>query len=134
MITEYVYNFSADNEPVKKVKTGEKVRFKTLDCFSNQVESEDQLMTSLDFSRVNPATGPVFVEGAKKGDVLVVDILEIEVEDRGFIATLPETGPLSKQSELRTKEIPIEDGHIIFNDVKLPIEPMVGVIGVAPKD
>lgn len=134
MITEYVYNFSADNEPVKKVKTGESIRFKTLDCFSNQVSSEDQLVTSLDFNRVNPATGPVFVEGAETGDVLVVDILEIDVADRGFIATLPETGPLSKESEIRTKEIPIEDGQIVFNDVKLPIDPMVGVIGVAPKD
>ncbi len=133
MITEYVYNFSAENEPVKKVKTGEKVRFKTLDCFSNQVRSEDQLVTSIDFDRVNPATGPVFVEGASKGDVLVVDILEIDVEDKGFIVNLPETGPLCGQSETRTKEIPIEDGHIVFNDVKLPIDPMVGVIGVAPK-
>lgn len=133
MITEYVYNFSANNKAVKKVKKGETVRFKTLDCFSNQVESEDQLITSLDFNRVNPASGPVFVEGALEGDVLVVDLLEIDIADRGFIATLPGTGPLSDQSELRTKEVPVKDGHIVFNDVKLPINPMVGVIGVAPK-
>lgn len=133
MITQYVYSFSAKNKPVKTVKTGEKVRFKTLDCFSNQVESEEQLVTSLDFNRVNPATGPVFVEGAQQGDVLVVDILEVKIADKGYIATLPETGPLSGQSELRTKEIPIEDGHIVFNDIRLPVDPMVGVIGVAPE-
>lgn len=133
MIREYVYNFSPANKPVKTVKPGETVKFKTLDCFSNQVCSEDQLVTSLDFNRVNPATGPVFVEGAEAGDVLVVDLLEIDVTERGFIATLPGTGPLSDQSELRTKEIPVVDGHIVFNDVKLPIDPMVGVIGVAPK-
>lgn len=131
MIKDYVYNFSAKNEPVKKVKKGETVTFKTLDCFSNQVCSQDQLVTSLDFNRVNPATGPVFVEEAKVGDVLVVDLIDIEIEDKGFIATLPDTGPLYE--ELRTKEIPIEDGHIVFNDVRLPINPMVGVIGVAPK-
>lgn len=131
MIKDYVYNFSAKNEPVKKVKKGETVTFKTLDCFSNQVCSQDQLVTSLDFNRVNPATGPVFVEEAKVGDVLVVDLIDIEIEDKGFIATLPDTGPLYE--ELRTKEIPIEDGHIVFNDVRLPIDPMVGVIGVAPK-
>ncbi len=108
MITEYVYNFSAENKAVKNVKKGEIVYFKTLDCFSNQVRSEDQLVTSLDFDRVNPATGPVFVEGASVGDVLVVDLLDIQVEDRGFIATLPGTGPLSDESELRTKQIPID--------------------------
>lgn len=134
MIKDYVYNFSAKNEPVKKVKKGESISFKTLDCFSNQVRSEDQLVTSLDFNRVNPATGPVFVEGAEVGDILVVDLLDIEVEDKGFIATLPNTGPLYEEGGLRTKEIPIEDGHIVFNDVKLPIKPMVGVIGVAPKE
>lgn len=133
MITDYVYNFSAENEPVKKVKTKATVRFKTLDCFSNEIKSEDQLVTSLDFDRVNPATGPVFVEGANVGDVLVVDLLEIDIANKGYIATLPETGPLSKQSELRTKEILVEEQHIVFNDVKLPIEPMVGVIGVAPE-
>lgn len=133
MITEYVYNFSKDNEPVKTVNKGDIVRFKTLDCFSNQVCSEDQLVTSLDFSRVNPATGPVYIEEAKVGDVLVVDLLEIDVAERGYIATLPDTGPLFEEGGLRTKEIPIEDGHIVFNDVRLPIDPMVGVIGVAPK-
>lgn len=133
MIKDYVYSFSGKHEPVESVKKGEEVIFKSLDCFSNQVRSEDQLVTSLDFDRVNPATGPVYVEDAKPGDILVVDLLDIEVEDKGFIATLPETGPLSEQSELRTKEIPIEDGHIVFNDVKLPINPMVGVIGVAPE-
>lgn len=133
MIKDYVYNFSANNEPVKTIKKGEKVRFKTLDCFTNQITSEDQLVTSLDFGKVNPATGPVFVEGAEVGDVLVVDLLDIEVGDKGFIATLPDTGPLYEEGGLRTKEIPIEDGQVVFNDIKFPINPMVGVIGVAPK-
>lgn len=133
MIKDYVYNFSAKNQPVKTVKKGEELVFKTLDCFSNQFTSEEQLVTSLDFNRVNPATGPVFVDGAEEGDLLVVDILDISVEDVGFMSTLPGTGPLTEQSELRTKMIPIEDGHIVFNDVRLPINPMVGVIGVAPK-
>lgn len=133
MIRDYVYNFSAENKAVKKVETGEILVFKTLDCFSNQISSENQLMTSLDFNRVNPATGPVYVNGAKEGDVLVVDLLDIEIEDKGYIATLPGTGPLFEEDGLRTKEIPIKDGYIIFNDVKLPIKPMVGVMGVAPK-
>lgn len=133
MIKDYVYNFSAKNKAVKRVKKGEELTFKTLDCFSNQFKSEDQLVTSLDFNRVNPATGPVYVEGAEKGDVLIVDILDISVDDKGFMSTLPATGPLTEQSELRTKMIPIENNHIIFNDVKLPINPMVGVIGVAPE-
>ncbi len=133
MIKDYVYNFSKDNAPVARVKKGEEINFKTLDCFSNQIRSEEQLVTSIDFDRVNPATGPVYVEDAKAGDILVVDILDVQVEDKGFITLLPDTGPLAEGTEPRTKEILIEDEHIIFNDVKLPINPMVGVIGVAPE-
>lgn len=134
MIKDYVYHFSKENEAVKTVKKGETASFKTLDCFSNQVRSEEQLITSIDFNRVNPATGPVFLEGAKKGDVLVADIMDIRIEDQGFISTLPDTGPLfEKTGELRTKRVPVEDRNIVFNDVRFPANPMVGVIGVAPE-
>lgn len=135
MIKESVFNFSKENKPVKTVKKGETASFKTIDCFNNQVRSEDQLVSSIDFDKVNPATGPVYLEGAKKGDVLVADILDIRVEDQGIITTLPDTGPLFKTTqELRTKIIPIEDGNIVFNDVRFPANPMVGVIGVAPEE
>ena len=135
MIEKYVYHFSPDNEPVKKVERGETVVFKTLDCFSNQIKSEEQLITAIDFDRVNPATGPVYVEGAEVGDVLVVDIEDIKVAKAGIASTLPDTGPLFHKVEgLRTKILPIKDGKVIFNDIEFPANPMVGVIGVAPKE
>lgn len=134
MIKDYVYDFSAENNPVKSIKSGDTVSFETLDCFSNQVSSEEQLITSIDFNRVNPATGPVYIEGAEEGDVLVADILEVKVEDAGYISTLPDTGPLFEEVDgLRTKKIKVKDGNIVFNDVKIPANPMIGVIGVAPK-
>lgn len=134
VITEYVYAFSPDNKPVAKVSSGETLKFKTLDCFSNQIKSEDQLITTIDFNHVNPATGPVYVEDAEPGDVLVVDILDIEVENQGVTSTLPDLGPLFDKIETRTKIIPIKDNKATFNDVTFPINTMIGVIGVAPKD
>ncbi len=117
------------------MKKGSTVRFKTLDCFSNQITSQEQLITTIDFNRVNPATGPVYVEDAKEGDVLVVDILKIDVADVGIASTLPETGPLiDKVDGLRTKILPVKAGNIIFNDIEFPANPMIGVLGVAPKE
>ena len=134
MITDYVYNFSPDNPPVKKVKKGSSISLKTLDCFSNQVRSEDQLVTSIDFERVNPATGPIYVEGANPGDVLVADILNIEVEKEGFVVTLPDSGPLfAAEGGLRTKKIPVRDGYVTFNDLQFAAS-HGGVIGVAPQE
>lgn len=135
MIEKYVYHFTKENEPAAKVEKGAEVIFKTLDCFSNQIKSDDQLITSIDFDRVNPATGPIYVEGAEEGDVLVADLLEVKIEDVGVASTMYDTGPLyNKGDELRTKVIPVKDGNIVFNDIQFPANPMVGVIGVAPKE
>jgi amidase len=132
MIEKVVYSFSAENTPVEKVQKGATVVLRTMDCFSNQILSEDQLVTAIDFGHVNPATGPVFVEGAFPGDVLVVDILDIQVDSAGVTTTLPDNGPLFGNVETRTKVIQIRDGKAIFNDISWKINPMIGVIGVAP--
>jgi Acetamidase/Formamidase family len=49
---------------------GTTVRFETNDCFSGQIRTEDDLVTEIDFERVNSATGPVAVTGAQPGDSL----------------------------------------------------------------
>lgn len=135
MIEKYVYHFSPDNLPVETVEKGAVITLKTLDCFSNQIQSSEQLVTSIDFNHVNPATGPVYVNGAEAGDVLVVDIIKIQVADHGVTSTLPEIGPLIEfAGGPRTKIIPIKNGKAVFNDVEFPINPMIGVIGVAPKE
>ncbi|NLL65753.1 MAG: acetamidase [Clostridiaceae bacterium] len=133
-IEKYTYTFSKDNEPVATAKPGEILLFKTLDCFCEQIENESQLVAEIDLSHANPATGPVFVEGAEPGDVLVVDICNIDVADKGISCTFSDTGPLYESIEPRTREIPIEDGYAKFNDITWPINPMIGVIGTAPAE
>ena len=134
VIDKVVYNFSKDNAPVETAEPGELLMFKTMDCFSNRIQSEDVLMSSIlyGYDVANPASGPVYVNGAEPGDVLVVDILDIKVADHGVIATDNVCGPLHDLSEERTKIIQIEDGMADFNGVKFPIDPMIGVIGTAP--
>lgn len=127
-----VYTFSADNEPTGTIDSGEIVIFRTQDCFSNQMHSESQLVTSCDYSKMNPATGPLFVRDAQPGDVIKVELLDVQCDTIGT-TTLPKIGPLWDKCETRTKRIPIENGKAVFNDVTFPINPMIGVIGVAPE-
>lgn len=134
MIEKCVYSFSAQNEPITNVKTGEEIIFRTMDCFSNEIRSNDQLTTNFSNDHTNPATGPVYVEGAEPGDVLVVDILNIEVDDMGVITTLPGCGPLNEFVEIRTCTVPIKNNRATFKDMEFPINPMIGVIGVAPAE
>ena len=74
----------------------------------------------------------MYIEGAEPGDVLVVDIYDVQVADHGLIATDDHCGPLYQTTDYRSKIIPIEDGMADFNGVKFPIDPMIGVIGTRP--
>ncbi len=126
------YVFSKNNKPELKVKPGEEVFFTTEDCFGGQLETENDAVTEVDLAKANPATGPLYIEGAEVGDILKVDILDIQISNYGFSVTLPEVGPLWNVSEVRTKKLEIIDDKINFNGVEFPINPMIGVIGVAP--
>ncbi len=130
-----VFAFSRDMKPALIIEDGDEVVFETLDCFSNQIKTTEDRLENLNWSEVNPATGPVFVNGAKPGDALVVEILDIEVANQGVMVAGKGLGPLGEKFEgFHTKIVKIKDGCAIFNDLQLPIDPMIGVIGVAAKE
>ncbi|HWQ78811.1 MAG TPA: acetamidase/formamidase family protein [Anaerovoracaceae bacterium] len=132
IIDKSVYNFSKDNAAVAYADPGEILLFKTMDCFSNTITKEEDLVLHLDYNVANPAAGPVYINGTEPGDVLAVDILDIQVADQGVLCTCPGCGPLSDDMEDRTKVMKIINGTADFNGVKFHIEPMIGVIGTAP--
>ncbi len=127
------FSFDKEHKPVITVQRGDKITFNTVDCFSCQIKSSKDLVGDINFDEVNPGTGPVYVEGAEPGDVLVVRVDDIQVEDYGVAVTYG-MGPLKENSEIRTKIIPIdqEKQTAKFNDLEIPLHKMIGVIGVAP--
>ena len=129
-----VYTMWGGNAPAKRVEPGEVLVFETLDCFDNQITQEDQLLSGINWDHVNPATGPVYVEGAEVGDLLKVEIRDIRLAPRGTMTALPgegTVGPLLTQE--RTKIISVQEGKVCFSDVlQLDAQPMIGVIGTAP--
>ncbi|MDL2313764.1 acetamidase/formamidase family protein, partial [Desulfovibrio sp. OttesenSCG-928-C14] len=137
---KYVLALSGDAEPVARVGQGVAVRFETKDCFSNTLTSEDMPFTTVSWDCINPATGPVYVEGAEPGDILKVEILDIEVAERGVIASAPGFGEMGDNMDEVTRLVPVRDGKALFDwpvqggvlRRELPIRPMIGVIGVAP--
>ena len=75
----YIFALGDNKESAIKVNLNEEVVFYTRDCFNNQITSEDYVLDHLDWDHINPATGPIYIEGAKVGDVLKVEILDIEL-------------------------------------------------------
>src|SRR5699024_8756353 len=78
---------------------------------------------------------PIHINGAEKGDILKVKINKITLADQGVIATGPDLGVMGHKIEAFTSKIvPIENEQAIFNDkIKIPLNQMIGVIGVAPE-
>ena len=132
---DVIYSFSSVNPPVLRVQSGDSVSIETFDCFTDQIQSADQEVSAIDWNRINPATGPVYVEGALAGDLLKVTIDDLEIGNQGVMVTGPDLGVMGHRMEtMESKIIPIENGKAIFNEkVHLPLNPMIGVIGVAPE-
>lgn len=131
----FITEMSPDNEPVESTTSGSTVVFESYDCFSNKITKESETFKDVGGENVNPATGPLYVEGAEPGDTLKVEIIDIRIEDRGIMTTLPGAGAFGPTiKEEKTKFIEVKNGKAIFNDkIEIPIEPMIGVIGTAPE-
>jgi acetamidase/formamidase len=93
-------------------------------------------VATLDFGRVNPVTGPIWIEGAQPGDTLVVNILEFEPSGWGWTAIIPGFGLLSEDFPEPFLQVSEYDAsHIEFAPgIRLPVRPFPGTIGVAPKE
>jgi amidase len=130
---DVVWAFSPDMEPVLEVQPGTLVTLETNDCFTGQIQSEDDLVTEIDFARINSATGPIAVTGAEPGDSLVVELLEVKPAARGFATLIPGIGQLIDQvSAPLTQVFRVEGDTVHMNErISFPLRPMVGVIGVA---
>lgn len=130
-----VFAMSAENSVVLEVEDKSTVVFETMDCFSNQLTSEEQKIETLDWSCINPATGPVYVRDAQPGDVLKISILDIKVAQYGTMVALPKNGVLGEYvQEGLIKRIEVKNGIAYFSrEIQLPCMPMIGVIGVAPE-
>ena len=131
-----VFKMSPWNSPAAHASTGDAIVFETFDCYSNEITREDQIQPSSGWDRINPATGPLYVDGATPGDILRVEILDINLDSQGLMRVGPGSGALGHVlTEPKTKIIPIVDGKARFNDrLALEINPMIGVIGTAPED
>src|ERR1700752_1792920 len=131
--SDVILSFRPDLQPVLEVEPGDVVTFETNDCFTGQIRSEEDLVTEIDLSRINSATGPVAVRGAEPGDSLVAEILDVRPIEWGVATLIPGFGQLIEhvQSAL-TRLFEVRDGVVKMNDrVSFPAMPMVGVVGVA---
>jgi len=138
-------------EPVMKVRPGTVLELWSEDAFGGRVRSSNDLVSQvIEFPFVNPQTGPFYVEGAEPGDTLALHLISIEPSrDWGASSTIPLFGSLTSTARTATLQDPLPEMVWIYgldrdrrtvefqsargdHSVELPMEPMLGTVGVAP--
>src|SRR4249919_4015252 len=120
-----IWAFGPDLVPVLEVESGDVVTFETNDCFTGQITSESDLVTEIDLTRINSATGPVAVRGAEPGDSLIAEILDVRPIEWGVATLIPGFGQLDHlvQAPL-TRMFEVRDGMVRMNErVSFPARP-----------
>lgn len=147
---DYSYVFNPYREPVARVKPRQRVVIHTEDAFESRIKTAEDLpsqaLATAKF--LNPQTGPIYVEGAEPGDTLVVRMESIEPNrDYAVSCYVPYFGGLTSTTLTRTLQEALPEkvyvwnlheddgGRYLLNEeigVRLPWEPFVGTIAVAP--
>lgn len=131
----HTFTFSNSNKPVLKVKPGSNIVFETHDCLCDQVKCSTDNLDRIDFDRVNPATGPLYIENAIPNQTLKVTIKSIKLQGDAVAMAGPDVGALGHKLDTMTHNIlKIENDKALFNNLELPLNKMIGVIGVAPNN
>ncbi len=124
--------------PCLRIEPGRIVHFETVDASSGQLTRESTAadLAKLDLARVNPVTGPVWVDGAKPGDALKITVLALRPSGWGWTGNIPGFGLLTAQfPEARLHHWHYDPGltpAMYGPGGRVPLKPMCGTIGVAP--
>jgi acetamidase/formamidase len=137
------HHFGWDNSfpPVETVASGTNLALGCIDASGGQLSKASTVgdVANLNFEKVNPVTGPVYVDGARPGDLLKVTIEEFRPSGFGWTASIPGFGLLADQfpdpalflwSYDRSASLPA----MFSPAAKVPLKPFVGTIGVAPAE
>lgn len=120
------------------IAPGDTVIFETLEASAGQItpNATSGALATLSFDPIHPLTGPVFIDGAKPGDSIEVEILSLEHKGWGWNAVLPGFGLLADDfAAPYLHHYQLEGDRCIFNEqITIPYEPFCGVMGVGPAE
>jgi acetamidase/formamidase len=125
--------------PVLRVAPGEQVEFEVFEASGGQLSPQSVVddVGRMDFGRINPVTGPVFIEGAEPGELLKVTLLSFKPSGWGWTANIPGFGLLADEFKEPALQLWSYDPDTLAPALfgswgRVPLKPFTGTIGVAP--
>jgi acetamidase/formamidase len=135
------FGWSRDFPPAQTAKPGETIHFECLDASCGQLSPDSSVadVAALDFGKVNPVTGPLYVEGAEPGDALKVTIRKFIPSGAGWTANIPGFGLLADQFKEPALHWwtydPSSMAPALYGPkARVPLKPFAGTIGLAPAE
>ncbi len=140
-IHQHHYGWDNGLAPAVRIAPGESLEFDVLDAAGGQLGAASTVLDvgRLDFARINPVNGPVFVDGAAPGDVLKVTLLEFAPSGWGWTANIPGFGLLADEFKEPALHVWQYDAKTLAPALfgrwgRVPLKPFTGTIGVAPAE
>lgn len=131
-------HFKWDNSlaPNIEIEPGDVVHCETREVTDDQVTPgcDASMLTNLNFDRLYPLAGPIFVKGAEPGDVLEVEILRLDPGPWGWTGIIPGLGLLQEDFStpyIRHFDLTQGDSTPLRDDIRIPLQPFCGTMGVA---
>ncbi len=130
--------YHPDIPPVVRAKAGDMIVYHTRDALDSDLtlSSNADDLAAIDLNLVHPMTGPVHIEGAKRGDVIAITLVDIEPDEYGYTVIIPGFGFLR---DIYTEPFLINwrltRTHAESDQmpgVKVPYEAFMGSVGVLP--
>lgn len=135
------FGWNRDNPPAARIAPGETVEFNPVDSSGGQITPMSTVadIATLDFARVNPVAGPVYVEGAEPGDAIKVTLLHFAPSGWGWTANIPGFGLLADQFKDPALHIWKYNAQTLAPAMygpggRVPLKPFCGTIGLAPAE
>src|SRR5262249_18168656 len=130
--------YHPDIAPALEIGEGEEVALETRDALDGQIKPGSTVADfgSIEAGAIHPLTGPVFVKGARPGDLLEIEVTDIIAQPTAFSAVIPGFGFLRDvMTEPFLVHWRIQDNWAISEEipgVRIPGAPFMGVSAVAP--
>jgi acetamidase/formamidase len=130
------YKWDNSLRPAVEIDPGDVVHCETDEVTDGQLRpgSPASALAAIDFDRLYPLAGPIFVRGAEPGDTLQVEILRLEPLEWGWAGIIPGLGLLPEDFPspyLRHFDLSNRKDTALRDDIRIPIEPFCGTMGVA---
>ena len=125
-------------KPVARAKPGDQIVVHTRDALDSNlnINSKPKDVTAIDVNLIHPMTGPIYIEGAKRGDVLAIKLINVTPNEYGYTTIIPGFGFLpdlyTEPFVANWKLNRVEAVSAEVPGVRIPMNGFMGSVGVMP--